>query len=355
MVVGEKGKYLEVVSALRSSILDGVYKPSSKLPTRSEMVAEFGVSNATIQRALTRLANDGFVFARPSGTFVAECPPHLCNYGMVTPVTSQWSLLHTAVRRAAGIVQKGGDIRFNEYITSSEVAAREDVIRLNRDVTSHCLGGLIILGDYAMHDIEGTPALERKNFPRVRIHPLPESSIPVVCLDVTGSFIPKATEYLTSRGHRRIAHLRLISEVNWRKEFDAALKRTGIEIRPYWVQSVYARAIDETTTSVISLLMQLEGDKRPDALIIHDDNLVELAVGGLLAAGVKVPDDLEIVAHSNYPSQAPSVLPMARLGLDCRMFLKKCVEVIELQRSGQTPPAKTNIPAVFEDELADEV
>lgn len=354
MVVGEKGKYLDVVTALRNSIVEGTYRPSSQLPIRSEMVEAFGVSNATIQRALNRLVSDGFVFARPSGTFVTERLPHLWNYGLVTPIVSQWSLLHTAIRKAAGIVQTGSDIRFNEYFTSSEAAMREDVTRLCRDVSSYRLGGLIILGDPAVNDITGTSALEQEGAPYVRVHAFPESSIPMVGLDVVGSFIPKATEYLTSRGCRRIAHLRLVSKTNWRNEFDAALRKTGVEVRPYWVQSVFAGALDETTANIVVLLMQLEGDNRPDALIIHDDNLIDFAVGGLLAAGVKVPDELEVVAHSNYPSPAPSALPMKRLGLDCRMFLRKSVEVMELQRSGKTLPAKTKLPALFEDELAAE-
>jgi hypothetical protein len=40
-----------------------------------------------------------------------------------------------------------------------------------------------------------------------------------------------------------------------------------------------------------------------------------------------------------------------RLGHSVRALLEKCVALIEQQRRGETPPAMTLVPAVFEEEL----
>jgi DNA-binding LacI/PurR family transcriptional regulator len=109
------------------------------------------------------------------------------------------------------------------------------------------------------------------------------------------------------------------------------------------------QATPETARNLIHLLMQ--GAERPDALLIADDNLVEHATAGLVAAGVRVPDDLEVVAHCNFPHPTPSVLPVRRLGYDAREVMKACVESIDIQRrDGKTAPTVT-VKAVFEDEI----
>jgi DNA-binding LacI/PurR family transcriptional regulator len=342
-------KYNTVIQAIRREIVEGVYGPGHRLPTRSEMGARLGVGVATVQKAVDVLVEDGFIQANArEGTYVVARPPHLCNFALVSSAQGKWSRLYIAVQKAAGMIQTES-LRLSEYLTSRDVGSREDVNRLCRDVCEYKVAGLILTG--FMEDIVGTPVLEHEGIPRVRGMHAPESNIPLVRMDTYGSFLSRAVEYLASRGRRRIAHLRLVSKRNERESFDAALRRTGVECRDYWVQSAYLGPMAETVPGVVKLLMQLDGDKRPDALIIYDDNLVENAVTGLMASGVKIPSELEVVAHFNYPMLAPTTLPMKWLGFDCRAWLRKCVEVLEMQRRGLTPAAETVIPAVFEDEL----
>ncbi len=349
-----KSKYKTVTQALRFGITRGTYAPGGRLPTHSEIGAEFGVGAATVQKALDALIEDGFVHTRArAGTFVVNNPPHLTQYGLVTPATEKWSMWHLAIHKAAAAVQNE-TCQFRAYVTSDTFGNREGIRRLSEDVLKHKVAGLILTG--CPSDLVGTAVMEYKGIPRVRTVPLsgPED-IPLVHMDTMSSFLPKAITYLTGRGRRRIAHIRLISHISERKQFDEALGSAGIEVRDYWTQSVSQGTTGETVPNLVRLLMHLKGEDRPDALIIHDDNLVEHVVTGLMTAGVKVPDDLEIVAHFNYPTLAASTLPMTRLGFDCRCWLRKCVERLEMQRKGLTPPMETTIPAIFEDELADEV
>jgi hypothetical protein len=92
---------------------------------------------------------------------------------------------------------------------------------------------------------------------------------------------------------------------------------------------------------------------RPDGLIIADDNFVEAASGGLIRAGVRVPEDVEVVAHCNFPWPTPSVLPVKRLGFSARQVLRECINSVDAQRRGEAIKPPIAIPALFEEEVTE--
>src|SRR5438045_9168784 len=75
-----------ILSRVRRDIVEGKLQPGAQLPTRQELEQEFQVSSTTLQRALDRLIQDGFIYARGSmGTFVSERLPFVSNYRLVFP------------------------------------------------------------------------------------------------------------------------------------------------------------------------------------------------------------------------------------------------------------------------------
>src|SRR5207249_5277576 len=90
-----------VVQELRERIVGGTLPPGSRLPTRLEIEQQFGVGSGTVQRALDRLKQDGFVqTSGRNGTFVVEEPPHLTRYAVVFPSLPQgtgWLRFWTAL------------------------------------------------------------------------------------------------------------------------------------------------------------------------------------------------------------------------------------------------------------------
>lgn len=93
----------------------------------------------------------------------------------------------------------------------------------------------------------------------------------------------------------------------------------------------------------------LTGPDRPDGLIIGDDTLLEYAVNGIFAAGLRVPDDLDIVAYANFPLQRQCTVPAVRIGMNVPQLLTSCIEYI-LHRSLDSEAAKqTEMEAVMQD------
>lgn len=66
-------KYLCVVEAFKTCITSGRFKPGQRVPAETELSQRLPVSLGTVQKALTRLAERGFVVRhRKTGTFIAD-------------------------------------------------------------------------------------------------------------------------------------------------------------------------------------------------------------------------------------------------------------------------------------------
>jgi hypothetical protein len=64
-----------IVSDVTSAVGEGRHTPGQKLPTESEMAAEYGVSRAVVREAIAQLKADGMVSVRQgAGAFIAAVP-----------------------------------------------------------------------------------------------------------------------------------------------------------------------------------------------------------------------------------------------------------------------------------------
>jgi len=349
-------KQNEILGSLRKQIVEGVYKPGAKLPLRSQLQEHFQVSTATVQGALNRLIEDGFVQAQGRlGTRVTQNPPHLCHYALVFPkppsVTQIRSRFWTALTNEAAAIGQAQARKVPVYYGVDGHTATEIYQKLVSDMHSHRLAGLMF-AFVEQSDLSGTPLLEEHGIPRAAITTMTEyHGIPVICMEMR-SFIDRALDYLASKGRKRVA---LITVTGTRQEhlehFAAGVRARKMTTRPYWTQCV-GWPETQWAKNAVQLLLHSDQTVRPDGLIIMDDNIVEYSTAGLVASGVSVPDDVEVVAHCNFPWSAPSVLPIRNLGFDARQVLKLSIDVIDKQRRGQAAPKLTKVTAIFEEELA---
>ena len=68
-------KYRQIAEDLRAQIASGEYPPGSRLPTKTELMAQYHVAVNTVERAIKELRQAGLVeTAQGAGMFVREPP-----------------------------------------------------------------------------------------------------------------------------------------------------------------------------------------------------------------------------------------------------------------------------------------
>ena len=345
----------EILSALRDRIVSGALASGERLPTRLEIEKQFGASPVTVQRALQRLKAEGFVTAsRGDGTYVAQRLPHLTRYALVFPEhpahEGSWNRFWTTLSDEAKKIEALRGIEIALFYGIDGREDEPDFQRLLGEAATHRLAGVICA--HNVGTLSRTPLLRDKEIPAVAIGTGSNSiGVPDIVLNYA-SFLDRALEYLAGQGRRRLAMICAAQVLEPFSEYLAQrAAKHGMETREHWWQPVALNA-PETAKSYAQLLMHEEQTVRPDALIIADDNFVEHASAGMLAAGIRVPHDVEIVAHCNFPAPSPSVLPARRLGFDVRDVLLSSLDSIDAERSQQPTMPIKYISARFEDEVS---
>lgn len=327
---------------LRAGILDGTFPPGSRLPTHRALEREHRAGRKTVEGALAALARDGFVVARGrAGTYVVDAPPHAARYGLVFPLApgeSGWTHFHTALQRAADRYRDEEDRRVVCYHGGVSPDARRYGELLD-DVRAHRLAGVIFTPTTDM--FVGTPLAGVSRLPKLMIG----GSGParhILELDYA-SFMRQAVASLAVAGRRRIAILALGSHPDWVAHLvQPAFKAERLACTARWVQSVSAGWIHNT----LSMLFAGARRERPDGLIVLDDHLVPETAQALKALGLRVPRDLAVVAHANFPWPTRCPLPFVRIGFELCTLLRTGLDRLDALRRGDPVSVITPVPAV---------
>jgi GntR family histidine utilization transcriptional repressor len=131
-------RYAEIRRSLEQSILSGDWPPGHRVPSEQELVARYGCSRMTVNRAMSELAASGMVVRRRrSGTFVA------------LPV-SQKSVLKIQ-NIPEEIAREGRDYRYELRSRSLRRASKRDAERLKVPA------GDAVLAVKSLHYADGIP------------------------------------------------------------------------------------------------------------------------------------------------------------------------------------------------------
>lgn len=348
-------KYHRIYEYFRDAIVSGLLAPGSQLPTHVEIKEQFGAGPMTVQRALSRLASEGFTRARRGlGTHVAPHPPHLHRYALVFPERSTFNEVHSRFYQVlASQAAKFGDEGPQRIICFWDVDGHtdgEDFQRLEHEVRARRLAGVIFA--FKPDRLQNAYVVSNNHTPRVAITSglSGPDLLPIHLDDLT--LLDRGLEHLRKQGRRNVAILTTPGrKPEYHERLQQSIRKFGLRTQPYWLARINHLA-PEGAQDVMHLMFQKNQMQRPDALLITDDNLVEHAVMGVMAAGVRVPQDLSIVSHSNFPWPTPPLLPMRRLGYDADEVLSRCVQRLDEATAGKPWNMPFDvIKPVFEDEL----
>ncbi len=349
----ERVKHEIIAADLRSEIVAGKLRPGARLPGRRELLKQYGVSIATLQKGFERLQQDGFIRADGrNGTFVADRPPHQHQYALVFPNRSggeAWSRFSTAILNAANEISNG-DCRIRVYHDVRDDGDAEEMQRLRDDIDGRVFAGIIYHFAIPGQLNQLAPFADCR-LPRVSIMSSPQPGWAAVYPDSL-DFIDRCIACLAAQRRKRIAVITTAGNFHagFRERLQAGFAEHKMVTYPFWNLEL---AMEPATAvqNAVELLFNLNQPMRPDGLIILDDNLVENACAGLVAAGIRVPRDLDVTGLCNFPWSAGSVLPIQRIGFDTLALLRRCIEVCRRQADGAAAETSTRLPAVTEEEF----
>lgn len=330
-------------SKLRHRIASGFWRPGERIPNREDLVGHFGVSLTTVNATLLELKEEGFVVARGrSGTFVTDNPPHLTRFGVAFPFSpgfpgNLWSWFHQAVHLEAQGARLQNERRFVFFFNLADSdRANPAQIELHDDVQNHRLAGLIMVGQ--AYGLEGSTRAMDPVLPKVCIGESGDPSIPSIVPDYD-AWLRRAVETLAQRDRRRIAlvchqsHATPVVETSYIDRFMRIATDAGVTSEPVFCHPGNLAA-PQAVSQAVRLMLSLPPERRPDGLIIGDDNLINHAVHGLVQSGISVGDggDLDVVAHANFPYTVSAPVPLIYQGYDVRWMLARAVELLHEQR-----------------------
>ena len=346
----------QIVTTLRREIIEGLYKPGGRLPTRIALRQRFDASPITIQRVMDQLSREGFIEVRrrKSGTVVVKHPPHLNHYRLLIPVPHDNALMASphvqAVQQECLRLERLRTGMMCSTCNLSDALQPEATRRLIEDVLSERVAGLMFLFNPMPFN---APILKEPRVPRVVLGPpSPLKHLPHIWFDE--QVVQKAVERFASLGCRRIA---MLCNSEWdehqARTFLDSVASHGLTTHPWWIQAAMWTHPD-SVRNCVHLLMHPGQSERPDALLITDDALVPAAGDGLIAAGLSpaaTPREIHVIAHANFPRSTPTRFPMLRIGFNIRELVSRGIDCIDAQRRGEIPQHLTLLPTLFENEL----
>ncbi len=356
----------KVVRHLRRLIVAGQLAPGDRLPTHHDLKRRFDAEAQTIADVMRELSSHGFIETkRGHGSFVARHLPHLTQFALVFPYSPDPTLMPSpfyAALRAEADRWQNPERRVLPFYDIESHTDVEDYQRLLHFVESERLAGLIFAAPLDGLRALGSPVVQLPGLPRVVIQSSPDPGGFPALYPETSAFLSKAFDRLASCGCKRVAVVQaaqpLLQDMGKLAAIRAQAAARGLTVQPQWIQGT-AAGTGYWARQLGQLLLQGAPGERPDALVIQDDSLVPLVTAGVVDSGVPVrapgaapcPGDLVVVAHANFPYPTPSAVPAMRLGYDIPAFVALCMKRLDQLRNGETPPAFTTVPPLWEGEV----
>ena len=315
----------------------------------------FGATAPTVQKAFDRLLEDRFVEVRHRvGTFVAPQPPHLFRYALTLPTgpddpESQSRFIRALKVESQRIKERTGkEIVF--FYEGMSGPPREAFHRLAADVKAERLAGIIHARNFWW---VSDPRLQSPNIPSVGVvDPVEHPNCGVMVMDYS-TVLDRGAAHLAAQGCRRVAvmedaeglgHSELIPERL------AILKRHGLQLADNGYASLPS-SVPSTARYWVRLLISQSPERRPDGLLVMDDNMTGNVVRGLLEAGAGGLQNFHVVSHNNFPVPLPEELPLYVLGYHAADVLEAAIQYIDRRKAGEHPPNVMHFQAKTEAEV----
>lgn len=157
----------------------------------------------------------------------------------------------------------------------------------------------------------------------------------------------EALEHLKSLGHREIGFIAgpsaLSSALRRRRNWELAMKRLKLPVRPEWV-IIGDMRLEGGVNAMRDLLA---GKRRPTAVLATNDLMAIGALHAALDAGLRVPKDLSLIGFDDLPVDTMVLPQLTTIQLPRREIAAHAFEILlQAIRGGEQTPCATVYPSL---------
>jgi len=317
------------------AIVTGHLESGAKLPTMRRIAEENGVSFRVARGIVERLAREGYVKSCPHTGTVVRAKHHTVWRGRVLFVLFDDDCASYFVARVADALRR--QFMRAGYLLTPVVASRTprgDVSQLKTSLGQNV--DFVVLM-YASRHLERLVA--RSGFPYVVIYGTGPSrpNAWTIPFDIT-------RQLATFVDHCRRAGVRSVTEVGFRDgdalTISTLLEAVGVQVRRMVVDPLVEYGRHEgIERAAMENFLSLKRDEFPDLLLFWDDFVAQGALTALLARGIRVPEDVRVVAQTN--SGLGPVFPLSLTRFECdgaSVGEKVAAFVLGVLAKGRLPP-----------------
>jgi len=330
-------KYLIVVQAIKDSIEQQEFLPGERIHSEMDLCKMHSVSRQTVRQALNVLEQEGFLSKKQgSGTFVSKVP------GAAKSVNI----------RTVGVVSTYfSDYIFPDIITGIEQVLSEHNVGMQLALTHNKVKSeekaLLSMLDKNISALIVEPSKSALPNPNRRLYDeIEERGIPLVFFNARyeWSTFPcialddvqagrMATQHLIDSGHKRIAGIFKLDDIQGHLRYKGFMKSTGeagLDVDEKKVLWYSAEDVDDLFLSSERLLSRLADS---DAVVCYNDQLAIRLVEFCSNHDIGVPEKLSIVGIDNSNLAAMCEVPLTtiahprrKLGRDTGEAILKLLE-----------------------------
>ena len=310
-----KPAHLQISEAVRNLILGGKLAPGERIPSTHELAKLWRAHVPAVHAALTTLVKEDLLVRVPgSGTFVTDhAGQRFVALAALFSEAIHDSDYQARVFRLVDSILRERGFQTCHYVKPNYSEAWAD---FRKDIASGRLSGAAF---FAMWARELGDALQQKGIPFIGPH---EQPINFVYVDYE-TMARDGARYLVERGCRKIAFM----GGDLPASFRAVLGEAGVPIHEPWLRSAVSPHVPGAGWEQFRELWAAR-DEKPDGLLVLDDVLFRDVALGILNSHIRVPDQLQVVTHSNKGSGLAYPFPVALLEIDPREVAEATVEML---------------------------
>lgn len=307
-------KYQLLRSSLLAQVETGRLGSGQRVPSESELIAQFGVSNTTVRRCLNDLAKEGYIHReRGRGSFVSDLAVTALrtSFGILCSSLAAGTAAPSFTAQLTGLEKYASESghRVELFTSHGLESARQPEKALAHLINQRDLQGLFVISPMPSAWLS---ELVARKFPVLSLNiDFPDLDIPLLLTD-SEQLALQAGRYLAELGHKRIAGLfgqarttpqtsNIPGAVVRAEKGLLELSRQNPGLQTTVLTYDYFDKL--ATQRQLADLLKLPPGKRPSGLLVFEETIGRVAWDLANDLGLDVPGDLSIISMQGLSPQ----------------------------------------------------